>query len=208
MTDTTDVRKRLADLVSEPMTTTEALAVLRGEDLAAHRERAGLRDKIDLEARQYVNVPPGEWPPLTFNWDLSEAGQRYALDGVGEGEFCDRYSDGLELGWVYLPDFTSRLCRYNRRDVSELWTVGDGSKVARLTAYIAGGLPVTPPLIGVYIVSAELVIQGGNHRYAVAQAAGVQSLPIWFEPKDRGAIETIIQIFSERTGPSNSRQMR
>jgi hypothetical protein len=177
-----------------PQNFEEQLAVLDGEDLFLHRERAALRALLQIEAAEYVDKPASLWPALVFNWDLSRSSQRFSLDGTSEATFEAAYPDGFKLGWVELLDFDKRLCHFSRRDgSSELWELGTKSKLAYLLAYLSHGHPISPPLVKP-VINDEFIFQGGHHRYAIAKASGVKSMPIHVHPRDQTRISELTTV--------------
>lgn len=176
-------------------TLAEHLAVLNGENLDKFRKAQALHNEIKNEAKEFINLPPSRWPQLEFNWDLTTSGQLYALDGVEADEFLKHYPDMLCLAWVDFKEFDSKLCHFNRRvNEKDLWNSGDNAKTANMIAYLAKGLPITPPLINVNSLN-ELCLNGGNHRYAVAKFSGiVKFLPVYFEPSRLKSISDILDL--------------
>jgi hypothetical protein len=86
------------------------------------------------------------------------------------------------------------LCHFSRRDgLEELWSLGTPSRLAYLIAYLAHGLPISPPLVKP-LRSNEFALQGGHHRYAVAKAKKIESLPIYVEPQNANAVERIVRV--------------
>lgn len=175
-------------------TTDELLALLRGEDLSIYRIEKALRKEIETEAAQYIDCHQSMWPPLIFNWDLSPASQRHALDGVSQAQFETSFPNGLVSAWVDLVDFDKHLCQLSRRNGdAEVWGLGDKFKLARLIAYLQRGLPITPPMVAVTTTN-EFHLQGGNHRYVAAKASGVQSLPIYLEQKNFAKANDLVNL--------------
>ena len=82
----------------KPMSFDEALAVTRGESLSKYREQQQLTARLQKQAERYVDLPPNQWPKLSFNWDLSPDSQRFAFDGVELESFRKHYPNGLVLG--------------------------------------------------------------------------------------------------------------
>lgn len=78
------------------------LADNSGETLEVYRANKTLRSTISDIANQYIETDSSGWPPITFNWDLSEEGQRFSLDGENESSFKNHYSEGFILGKVKL----------------------------------------------------------------------------------------------------------
>jgi hypothetical protein len=95
---------------------------------------------------------------------------------------------------VQLKKFDARLCHFSRRDTTEdLWSLGAKSKLAYIIAYVSNGLPISPPLVKP-LKEQELIFQGGHHRYAAAKAAGVETIPFYVEPCNRGAVGDIVSV--------------
>ena len=68
-------------ILPQGMTLEEVIASIRDEDMEQFRKDRDLRESIFQEAEQYLRLPAERWPSLTFNWDLSQEGQRFALGG-------------------------------------------------------------------------------------------------------------------------------
>jgi hypothetical protein len=177
-----------------PMTTEEALAVLDGEDLDVHRAQRLEHEEIAEEAERYRLVSPSEWPSLEFNWDFSADAQRFTLDGCKPDSFAKCFPLGLRLGWVSLPEFDAKLSLRNRRELAELWDVGDQGKLAMAIAYIRRGKPITPPLVTPIPAEKQVCLGGGNHRYTVAKFSGQVELPIYVNPEEAEKIAAIVTI--------------
>lgn len=185
-----------ADSLTHPMTAAEMLALVRGEDMEQFRKEQELQKALWLESKRYRRLPAERWPPLAFNWDLTPEGQRFALDGEKEQDFRSRYPGGLRLGSVDLLAFDAKLCKLSQRgDPRDVWKHGDDSKLACVIAYLARGLPITPPLVvPVELSKKELFLRGGNHRYAAAKASGQTSLPILVEPEHCEVVSAIVPV--------------
>jgi hypothetical protein len=193
------------DLPQPPLTFNEQLAVLRGEDLVAHRAEEAFRAALQTQAHAYLGQPPQAWPLLCFNWDLSYTSQRFSLDlgnindlidlesaSSPQERFHQRYPEGFVAGWVALKEFDAHLCRFSRRDgLQELWSLGDSGKLAYLIAYLSHGYPISPPLVKP-LESGELIFQGGHHRYALAKVIGVEEIPIHVLPANQLEVARIV----------------
>lgn len=160
------------------------------------RKERDLRESISHEAEQYLRLPAESWPPLSFNWDLSPEGQRFALDGVPEADFQVQYPKGFCLGWTELAEFDAKLCHYSRRDTpEELWDLGFEHTLAEVIAYVRRGLPITPPLVEPFLPSKkEVRLGGGHHRYAAAKASKQTDLPILVEPENCAVVSSIVPV--------------
>jgi hypothetical protein len=176
------------------MTMAEALAVLRGGDLEAHRARQLEYDEIAKEAEQYRLLAPAQWPSLEFNWDFRAEAQRFALDGCQPDSFAESYPLGLRLGWVSVEAFDSKLSLQNRRALGELWKVGEKNKLAMAIAYLRRGKPITPPLVLPLPAQKQICLEGGNHRYTVAKFSGQIELPIYVDPSKAEALGAIVTV--------------
>lgn len=176
------------------MTMEEVLAILDGEDLEVYRAQRLERDKIAEEAERYRLVTPSQWPSLEFNWDFSVDAQRFALDGCKPDSFTKCFPLGLRLGWVSLQEFDAKLSLQNKRELAELWDVGDQEKLAMAIEYIRRGKPITPPLVAPIPAVQQVCLGGGNHRYTVAKFSGQVALPIYVDPEDAERIEAIVAI--------------
>jgi hypothetical protein len=178
----------------EPASFEEMLAHIEGEDLGEFRRRQAERADLWAEAQEYMELPPSQWPPLLFNWDLTPEGQRFALDGVKPDAFLEQYPQGFAVGWVALAEFDRVLCHFSRRDTeAELWQLGFSSSLASVLAYLRRGLPITPPLVRP-LDSREVILQGGHHRYAAAKASSLEQLPILALKENCAAISAIVRV--------------
>lgn len=185
---------------SQPMSKTtpqsyeEALALMKGRGLELFRKDQALYDRLRIEAQRYADLPPDEWPSLSFNWDLDPDSQRFALDGVDPAKFTEQFPSGLISGEVELSRFDTKLAHSCRRNgPEELWSLGVKSKLALAIAYAANGLPVTPPIVRPW-EEREIIFVGGHHRYAVAKAIQLETLPIYARPEDRAQIDAIVPV--------------
>ena len=173
-------------------TTQEVSAALNGKDLNIFRAEQLERQNIALEAERYRNLDPSEWPVLKFEWDFSNDAQRFTLDGYEPDSFATLYPQGLRLGWVALDQFDAKLSIQSRRELPELWTVGDQGKLVMAIEYIHKGKPITPPLVVPLSKANQICLIGGNHRYTVAKFSKQISLPFYAAPEDAEAISAII----------------
>lgn len=175
----------------------EKLVALRYKDSDEARVRRELQYRIRAESEQYLLAPVSAWPEIKINWDLSQESQRLSLDYsqafYTKPRFDRDYPEGFQLGWVFLSDFDAKLCAYNHRTEEQLWTVGDVSKLANLIVYLSQGRPVSPPAVRVN-EKRELVLLGGNHRYAVAKAIGESTLPIHALPEHKDLLESLLPV--------------
>ena len=166
----------MGEIPDRPLTFEEHIALLNGESLDSYRLKAAKREKLNAESDHYPRLHPDQWPQLIFNWDPSLNGQRFSLDGVSTQDFFKSYPQGFRQGWVKLAELDLKLCAFSRRDgVQELWEVGSSSRLAYLIAYLAHGLPISPPFVEP-LVSNELILRGGHHRYAAAKATGLEAI--------------------------------
>lgn len=148
---------------------------------------------LQEEGMKYLGKPVEEWPDLIFNWDYSQAGQHFAMDGVPLQEMLEIYPNGLRLGHMPLLDFDSKLARYCRRDTGkELWSLGSDLRLAKVIAHLRRGMPMTPPLV--IRVKDEAFFSGGNHRYAAAKAVGLAVIPFYVNEDDVTEIEEILNV--------------
>lgn len=173
----------------------ELLAHLNGEDLETYRKRQQERAMLWKAAEPYLNMPPEQWHPLTFNWDLAKESQRFALDGIDAEAFRKHYPQGFVLGWLRLSDFDKHLSHFSRRDgLEELWSSGDSSKLAIAIARFKHGLPTTPPLVAPGEDKNQVFLAGGHHRYTVAKFSGQERLPIYADPDHVPTLSQIIPV--------------
>lgn len=169
------------------------LIVMRGKGLEeVGRERA-LHRRIKADSQRYLEAPVSEWPPIVFNWDLSQASQRFSKDGISSEEFSKTYPQGFCLGYVSLADFDQRLCFFSRRKDRELWAIGDPYKLAYLIIYLSEGRPISPPFARPLPCN-EIVIDGGHHRYAVAKAVGETEIPVYVTPRHKRDLESLLSV--------------
>lgn len=177
----------------EAMTTDELLAVISGDDLKEYRVEKAIRMRMIEESKKYEGTPSSEWPAIEFNWDLSQEGQRFSLDGTSANDFLKYYPNGFLLGSVNLQEFDKKLCHYSRRDEGELWEVGFSDKLARLIIYLSEGRKISPPLVKP-LKSGEVIFNGGHHRYTIAKELSVQSIPIHVQPEYKPEIDSILVV--------------
>ncbi|UUC96556.1 MULTISPECIES: transcriptional regulator [Comamonas] len=148
---------------------------------------------LQEEGALYLGKPVCEWPALVFNWDYSQAGQHFAMDGVTEQAMLEMYPNGLRLGHMPLRAFDQNLARYCRRDTEkELWSLGSDWRLAQVIAHLRRGMPMTPPLV--IRVKDEAFFSGGNHRYAAAKAVGLAVIPFYVNEDDVAEIEEILDV--------------
>lgn len=168
-------------------------AAAAGEDLTEYQAAKALNISLFEEGEAYWDLPVEQWPPVTFNWDVTRESQRFAFDGVKKAEFAESRPNGFKLGWIPLVRFDKHLCHFSRRDGPvELWELGSRSSLARAIAYLRRGLPITPPLITA--TDGEFRIVGGHHRYAVAKAVNLEILPIYVDHSDADLVNAIAAV--------------
>lgn len=164
-----------------------------GMTVEEYRAKKALNHSLHEEGDAYQGLSPAEWPPLTFNWDFSPERQRFGLDGVAEQEFQEMHPNGLRLGHMPLLTFDRSLAHFSRRDTpEELWSLGSESKLAKTIAYLRRGLPITPPIVAP--TGSEVILKGGHHRYAVAKAVNIETIPFLVAPEDVEKIEGIVEV--------------
>ena len=179
--------------MSDARTLEEALAELKGVPLDAYRAQAAAKKKIRERGIQFRKLPPTSWPPLIFNWDLSETSQHYVYDGVDPSGFAKSHPEGLRLGYVDVAEFDRALCHFNRRaDLVELWKCGDYRKLCYALAHLEAGLPMTPPFVSV--ANGKLCFAGGNHRYTAAKFSGQTCIPIYVKHEDVSSVERLVRV--------------
>ena len=171
----------------------EVFAAIAGETLEVYQEKYKLSSRISSEASQYMETDSSDWPPITFNWDLSEKGQRFSLDGDNELSFKTQYPEGFILGTVKIDALDKKLCHFSRRDEGELWSVGHKSSLAYLIVYLSEKRPISPPLVKPHLIG-EVMLKGGHHRYAIAKEIGEKYIPVYVEPKYRKEIDNLMEI--------------
>jgi hypothetical protein len=175
------------------MTLDEWLAVKRGEDIDSYRKGKAFQQRLSQAAEQYRNAPVERWPNIKINWDIRPESQKFSFDGPSIKKFEENYPKGLCLGYVELVEFDKALCRFSRRDEGELWNVGFASKLAYLIVYLSEGNPISPPFVKP-IDNREVILAGGNHRYAIAKAIGEKTIPIYVCPEHKPGVETRITV--------------
>lgn len=112
---------------------------------------------------------------------------------VTSQKFQDRYPDGLQLGHMSLVAFDQHLAHFSRRDTpEELWSLGCRFKLAKTIAYIRWGYAITPPIAGP--MGKEVILRGGHHRYAIAKAVQLDTIPFLVAPDDVKAIENLLDV--------------
>jgi hypothetical protein len=183
-----------------PLSTEEFIAGLRGKsikEVEAYRAVKKIEHEISLKSKKYKNKPPSEWPQITFNWDITIASQRFALDGVNQNDFATDYPNGFKLAWVNLKALDSKLCRHSKRNFpKELWGIGCKNKLAYLIAYLSEDRAISPPLIRV-IKEKEIAINGGNHRFAVAKAIGLERIPVYYVDSEKDQLFKLLDEASD-----------
>lgn len=184
--------------LSNGMALWEMKAVLQGKDLAVVRSEVELGLRIHAESEKYLMAPVSKWPNIVLNWDTSKDSQRFSLDGysldaTSLAEFHKFYPHGFCLGRVVLEEFDKQLCGWTRREGEELWTVGMATKLACLIVYLSEGRPISPPFAKP-LPSKEIILGGGNHRYAIAKAIGEVEIPIHVLPEDKEQIESLVSV--------------
>lgn len=164
-----------------------------GVTIAEYRIDRALNGELHDEGESYRGLPPSLWPQLTFNWDFSRVGQRFALDGVTRQMFQSMYPDGLVLGRMPLESFDPHIVHFSRRDtIQELWSLGSASRLAKTIAYIHRGLPLTPPIAGPQ--DGGVILRGGNHRYAIAKAIQLETIPFLVAPDEVDAMSKLLNV--------------
>lgn len=164
-----------------------------GITVEEYRARAALNVSLHEEGASYDGLPACEWPHLTFNWDFTRKGQRFGFDGVTSEVFQAMYPEGLRLARMSLVAFDQHLAHFSRRDTSEeLWSLGCRSKLAKTIAYIRRGYVITPPIVGP--TGKEVILKGGHHRYAIAKAVQLDTIPFLVAPDDVKAIENLLDV--------------
>lgn len=164
-----------------------------GMTVEEYREKKALNQSLHEEGDAYRGLPPAEWPTLTFNWDFSPEGQRFGLDGVARQKFQEMHPNGLRLGYMPLLTFDHRLAHFSRRDTpEELWSLGSEFKLAKTIAYLRRGFPITPPIVAP--TGSEVILKGGHHRYAIAKAVNLETIPFLVAPEEVKKIEGLVEV--------------
>lgn len=175
----------------------DILAKLKGEDSPEYQQLKSTRDRLASRAKELENLPVRDWPELNIQWDTTPSGFRFALDGVSQKEFATLYPEGFIVRWVFLGELNTKLNQFNRREVDETWTIGFSDKLARVLAWVEDGQPLTPILVSPHsMLEGQVVLQGGNHRYAMVNALKLKMLPICFVPKDYGQVAKRLTLHS------------
>lgn len=149
------------------------------------------------KASSLVGLPIEEWPKFEALWDLSDAGQRFAFDGMTKAEFDKHYPIGLSIYFVEVVELDSKLCAFNRRTPAEVWGVGIDAKAAGVMLDWIEGRAVTPPAVTRTKCTDEICLLGGNHRLAVARSMGEISIPILVDPDHFEFIADSLAIYSK-----------
>ena len=171
----------------------EMYAEQSGQTLEEYRDEVQLRDRLYDESQQYVGTSVELWPKIFFNWNININDQRFSLDAISVQDFKDCYPIGLFLGYVNLSQLDKCLNRYTRRSKNELWSVGCQTRLASLIVYLSEGRPITPPLLKPTL-EGEIVLLGGNNRYAIAKAVGINEIPVYVEPEYKSLINSMLPI--------------
>ncbi|KJF97445.1 hypothetical protein UB34_13105 [Photobacterium leiognathi] len=177
------------------MTTRELLRTLGGECIEKVRADIALEKRIKNTSESYIDKPVEDWPELEFRWDFFVESQRFAFDGMSPNDAKALETETYDLicGFVSLEQFDRKLCARSSKSKQEFWSIGDKGKLAYLIVYLSEKRPVTPPYI-VPLENGEILIEGGNHRYAVAKQWDLSQLPIYVSRKHKKAIEQLLDI--------------
>lgn len=95
----------------------EFIADLSGENMDEWRRIRDIRQRLEPTVEALIDKPINEWPTFQIQWDLTNEGQRYALDGCKREAFEKQYPTGLQVRWITLNDLNRVLCDYNRRTI-------------------------------------------------------------------------------------------
>lgn len=166
-------------LLEEPqgVTSDELLLVIRhGLTVGQAREAVAERRRVNTKASELLNKPVEEWPEFEVKWDLEPTSFYWALDGAEPSALEGR---DFVLRWCTLQTLDLVLTRQSWRSPDELWTLGDGLKLARVLVHCSEGRSLTPPWI--LPVSGKIGIVGGHHRIAMCRAKCLGTIPVIVE---------------------------
>ena len=165
-------------------------------DTLQDRQLKAVNDSLAQRAKELEFLPPEKWPRLNICWDTAKRSFRFAVDGLTQKEFECSYADGFIVRSVKLSELNAVLHHFNRRDVGETWEIGSPSKLAKVLARAEDGQPLTPILVAPNSHNNhEVVLHGGNHRYAMLNAMRVDTLPVFIEPKNLELVETRLKLY-------------
>lgn len=163
----------------------ESQAIDDGWDLCHYRKLGEIRLNLQGKARSLECLPVERWPSFDVVWDLSSENYRFAFDGVTPKQYTKNYPNGLRLCWVLQSEFYGNLCHHNKRSPEELWELGFAHKLARVIAYCSEGHPLTPVVAKPHPnFASELLLLGGNHRYAMINALKIKVMPLLIQHED------------------------
>ena len=184
----TDFENILKEMEAEGIThesIMESQAVDDGWDLCHYRKLGEIRLNLQDKARSLEDLPVDEWPSFDVIWDLNSENFRFAFDGVSPNQYRKNYPDGLLLCWALQSEFYDNLCHYNKRSPEELWKLGFADKLARVVAYCSEGHPLTPVVAKPHPdFENEVLLLGGNHRYAMINALKIKVMPLLIQHED------------------------
>tara|TARA_R110001583_G_scaffold195354_1_gene372137 strand:- start:273 stop:788 length:516 start_codon:yes stop_codon:yes gene_type:complete len=168
---------------------------MNGGDVDEWKKHSEIKKRLAPIADSYIDLPIEQWPKIDINWDLSDEGMRFTLDGINAIQFRNSYPDGLLIRWVKLNELNDALCPYNKRTLTETWEVGFKDKLARVIAWAADGQPLTPIFISLNrALGNKLKLEGGNHRYAMINAKNLASIPVLFNESEKTEIKKLISL--------------
>jgi len=199
MTELEDILKAMEDEGITHESIMENQAIDDGWDLEQYRKlgeiRLGLQDKV----RNLENLPVDEWPLFDIHWDLNPENFRFAFDGVSPKQYAKNYPDGLRLCWVLQSEFYGNLCHYNKRSPEELWELGFTHKLASVIAYCSEGHSLTPVVAKPHPnFASEVLLLGGNHRYAMINALEIKVIPLLIQYEDYDEMSKRLCSLSDR----------
>ncbi len=173
----------------------ESQAIDDGWELSHYRHTQTIRDKLRSQADAIEGKPVEQWPEININWDLSPENFRFAFDGESQPPklYAKHYPEGLTLGWVNQAEFYDHLSHYNKRAPEELWELGFTHKLAYVIVYCAAGEPLTPVIAKPHShFEDQVVLSGGNHRYAMINSLGIKEMPLLVEHQHTDEMKSIL----------------
>lgn len=158
------------------------------------RRRKSLISRVSELCSKWTDLPVELWPEIEINWDVKLESQYYCLDRYSPIQFHEDYPKGFAIGYVNLQEFDEILNHFSRRDDGELWELGFKDKLSFLIQYTSENNPLSPPLVKPCIESREVILSGGNHRYALAKAINCTVIPICTEWKYINTINGLVDV--------------
>ena len=151
-----------------------------------------LNYELRINTEKYLDSPVSEWPAIDINWDYRKSSQFLIMDRSTPKLFEEDYPKGFCVGEVFFQELDSKIFKFNATEKDGIWGIGNKHKLAYLIAHSSRGFPVSPPLVKPS--KGVLILQAGCHRYALAKALRVVTMPICVEPKYKHEIKNCVNI--------------